>query len=85
MCEGRSRDSIMAISVSKFLLMTSLSFFAAASSGVLFKATIDELILRYESVLLLLTAGYLEHVDVEFFLRIIDENYFDKVRALLEF
>lgn len=51
----------------------------------MFKTTNDERNLTYEDVLLPIYAGYLEHVDVDLFFRIINETDFDKVSALMAF
>lgn len=84
MCDGRPRDVIMEIDASEFIFINNLSFLADASSGVLFKAKTNERILTYDVVFPLL-AFYLEHVDVAFFLKIIDETDLDNLCALLAF
>lgn len=82
---GLLRDVFMSIAVSEFLVMTELSFVAAASSGVLFKSKIDDGILTYEAGLVPLPVGFLEQVCADIFMSILNETDFDMVRALLAF
>lgn len=68
MSEGRSREQVMSIVVSEFVVMTTNSFLATARDDVHWKATKHWGVVERGGVLVTFNIGYYDHIGRSSFL-----------------